>query len=371
MSGIDTLPDEPDQRRHVVVTGASGNVGQAVVRALTAAGHRVTGLCRRPPTPGSVPGEDRVAWRAVDLTDDGALPVLRATFARADAVVHLAWGFQPSHRLDLLEELGVGGTRRVAQTALEAGVPHLVHMSSVGVYSPRTSDEPVDETYPREGVPTSPYSCHKAAAEHLLDDLEPGAGAATTITRLRPGIVGQRAAGSALLRYAVPGLVPASALRLVPVLPIDRSLEVQLVHAEDVADAVRRVVETGAGGAFNLVTAPPVTASDIASALGARAVHVPAPALRALVAGAWKARVEQLDPGWIDLAYSVPLLSSARATAELGWHPLHQGHAVLGEVVQGLVNASSGPSPVLRPRTVLGTVRAALTHGPVHRREAP
>jgi nucleoside-diphosphate-sugar epimerase len=361
--------DERDQRRHVVVTGASGNLGSAVVRALTAAGHRVTGLCRRPPAPGVDPGAERVAWRAVDLTDDGALPILRSTFAEADAVVHLAWGFQPSHRLDLLEELGVGGTRRVAETALDAGVPHLVHMSSVGVYSPRTSDEPVGEDYPRDGVPTSPYSQHKAAAERLLDGLEPGAG--TTVTRLRPGIIGQQSAGSALLRYAVPGLVPAAALRLVPVLPIDRRLQVQLVHADDVADGVRRVVETGAGGAFNLVTAPPVTAADVAAALGAKPLHVPAPALRAVVAAAWKARAEQLDPGWIDLAWSVPLLSSARATAELGWHPRHQAHAVLDQVVRGLVHASSGASPVLRPRTVLGTVRTALSNGPVHRRSAP
>ena len=97
------------------------------------------------------------------------MPVLRDAFAGADAVVHLAWGFQPSHDLAYLEELGVGGTRRVLEAVTAASVPHLVHMSSLGAYSPRQGDHPVDESWARDGVPTSPYSQHKAAAERLLD----------------------------------------------------------------------------------------------------------------------------------------------------------------------------------------------------------
>ena len=68
---------------------------------------------------------------------------MRTAFVDADAVVHLAWGFQPSHRPDLLRELGVGGTERVAAAVAAVGVPHLVHMSSVGAYSPKTDDHPV------------------------------------------------------------------------------------------------------------------------------------------------------------------------------------------------------------------------------------
>ena len=91
----------------------------------------------------------------------------------ADAVVHLAWGFQPSHREDYLQELGVGGTRRVVEAATAAGVEHLVHMSSVGAYSPKRDDEPVDESWPTGGVRTSMYSRHKSAAERLLDTSRP------------------------------------------------------------------------------------------------------------------------------------------------------------------------------------------------------
>jgi UDP-glucose 4-epimerase len=357
------------ERRRVVVTGASGNVGHALLAALTGAGHRVTGLCRRPPD-AERPPFSSASWRSVDLTREDSVQVLREVFPGADVVVHLAWGFQPSHRPDLLEELGVGGTRRVARAAAAAGVPHLVHMSSVGTYSPRTGSGLVTEDYPRDGVPTSPYSRHKAAAERVLDDVEAHHGD-LVVTRLRPGIIGQRAAGSSLLRYAVPGLVPARLLRHVPVLPLDRRLEVQLVHADDVADAALRVIERGASGAFNLAADDVVDVGTIAAALGARAVHVPARVVRAVVAGAWRARLEQLDPGWIDLAYSVPLLDTRRAETVLGWRPRHAAVDVLDEVILGMATADSAASAVLRPRAVTGALRTALTDGPVHRRAAP
>ncbi len=355
--------------QQVVVTGASGNVGYSVVAALAGAGHRVTGLCRRLPDLSAAPF-GAASWRSVDLTREESLPVLRECLSGADAVVHLAWGFQPSHRPDYLESLGVGGTARVAGAAAELGVPHLVHMSSVGVYSPRTGPGPVDENYPRHGVPTSPYSRHKAAAEQLLDlieDKHPG----LLVSRLRPGIIGQRAAGSSLLRYAVPGLVPARLLRHLPLLPLDRRLQVPVVHADDVAEAVVRVLDRRAGGAFNLAAHPAVTVDVVAAALGARSVHVPAKALRTVVAGAWRARLEQLDPGWIDLAYSVPVLDTTRAETELGWSPRHSAPEVIAEVVQGMTTPDSAGSPVLRARTVGDTVRTALRDGLVHSRFRP
>lgn len=148
----------------IAVTGASGNIGTAVRRRLAADDHELIGLARRPPSPS---GGDPVRWTSVDLTQDAAVSELTEAFRGADAVVHLAWGFQPSHDLAYLESLGVGGTRRVLEAVAAAGVPHLVHVSSVGAYSPKRDDEPVDESWPTEGIPTSRYSVHKAAAERL------------------------------------------------------------------------------------------------------------------------------------------------------------------------------------------------------------
>jgi len=352
----------------IVITGASGNVGSAVLRRLHADGqHDLVGVVRRPPDPdGPFAG---VQWAQVDLARDD-VDALTSVFAGADAVVHLAWGFQPSHREDYLRELGVGGTGRVIDAVTAAEVPHLVHMSSVGAYSAKRDDEPVDESWPTDGIRTSMYSRHKASAERRLDMLERHE-PAVTVTRLRPGIVGQRAAGSALLRYGLPAVVPARVLEHVPVLPLDRRLAIPMVHADDVADAVARVLDARAPGAFNLSATPAVTADLIAVALGARVVHVPSAVIRAAVSTSWHARLQPLDPGWIDMAFAVPLLDTSRAESELGWSPSYDAVAVLDETIMGMRDGASGGSAVLRPRTVATALARAARKGPVSIRRAP
>ena len=354
----------------IVITGATGNLGSALVRRLVAdGGHELVGLARRPPQHGRAPF-DAVDWRAADLTTDRVMPVLRDAFRGAGAVVHLAWGFQPSHDEAYLEALGVGGTRRVVRALTDEKVPHLIHMSSVGAYSPKRDDVPVDESWPTGGVPSSPYSRHKAAAERLLDEQEVG-GNGTVVTRMRPGIVGQSSAGSALLRYALPAVVPARALGLLPLLPLDRRLRVPVVHSTDVADAVLSALARRAAGAFNLAADPPVTVDDIAAALEARHVHVPAAAVRVAMSAAWHARLQPVDPGWLDLGYSVPLLDTSRARTVLGWAPAVDGPSVLLETLDGMRVAASDHTPALRPRRVTEQLRRLVRDGPVSMRREP
>jgi len=353
----------------IVITGATGNLGTALVRVLSADHrHEIVGLARRTPEPQEWAAQ--VQWRTVDLTDDTSGDVLRDAFRGADAVVHLAWGFQPSHDLAYLQELGVGGTRRVLAAAVAEEVPHLVHMSSVGAYSPKTDDRPVDEDWPTDGVPGSPYSAHKAAAERLLDAHETGS-VLPRVTRMRPGIVGQRAAGSALLRYGVPGFVPARAIGLVPVLPLDPALAIPMVHADDVADAISRVLARQVHGAFNLAVEPAIRPHHIGAALGARVVSVPSRVLRAAMNATWRIHVQKLDPGWLDLAMAVPLMDTSRARELLGWTPTFGAEAVLAETVAGMRDGASLATPALRPRTVLSSLADLVRRGPISRRSRP
>ncbi len=353
----------------IVITGASGNVGTALLRRLRGAGHDLVGLCRRPPGP--VAPYDAATWRSLDLADEAVGGELADALAGADAVVHLAWGFQPSHDVGYLERTGVGGTRAVVRAADRAGVPHLVHLSSLGAYSPGPDRRRVDESWPTDGIPTLAYSRHKVAAERLLDAHERDHPGRPAVARLRPGLIVQRDNGSALLRYGSPAYLPAAVLRHLPLVPLDRDLVVPMVHTDDVADAVVRVLERRATGAFNLAADPPVTRDLIARVLRAQPVHLPRALLRTAAALAWYARLQPLDPGWLDLAFGVPLLDTGRARRELDWSPSTPADTALAQAVAGMADAAAAPSPALRPRSVVDELAALVTRGPIGTRHLP
>jgi UDP-glucose 4-epimerase len=355
----------------IVVTGASGNIGTAVRRRLwDVGGHEVVGIARRPPATATGDATDGTTWIALDLADETSEAALREAMADADAVVQLAWSFQPSHDPGYLWRASVGGTRRVLQAADSSGVRHIVHMSSSGAYSRRTSLHPVDESWPTSGIPTLPYSMQKAATERLLDAYE-SSGGRLAVTRIRPGLVGQRSAGSALLRYTTPAYVPAGTLRHLPVVPLDPRLALPLVHSDDVADAVVRALLGRVTGAFHLTASPPVGPAEIARAFESRPLRFPIAPLRALAWATWHAHLQPVHPGWLDLALGVPMLDTARAENELGWVPSRTGPQVLDELVAGLVDAASDRTPALRPRTVVGQLARAVRRGPVSERRLP
>ncbi len=352
----------------LLITGASGNIGTAVLRRLQAQWPDldVVAIARREPPP--LPPYDRARWYSIDLSEPSSVNALGEAMAGVTAVLHLAWGFQPTRDPDYLRRLAVEGSARVLAAAQDAGVEHLVHMSSVGTYAPRRDKQPVAEDYPHTGMPTSTYSAHKAAVEALLDAYERQQPGGMTITRLRPGLVMQRAAGAALSRYAVPAYLPARMLTALPLLPLSREFAAPVVHADDVADAVVRVLRRRAGGAFNLAAPAPLTRDDIAAALRARPVHVPAPALRAVVGASWRLHLQPLSPDWIDLAFAAPLESCARAAAELDWRSTTTPRQMIEEVVRGIADNAGTVSPALRPRNAAQRVAALARSGPVSSR---
>lgn len=354
----------------IVITGASGNVGTALLQRLAESDHDLVGVVRRPPEPRGV--YQSVRWHALDLAEPEAEVALREVFDGADAVVHLAWGFQPTRNTDYLTRIGVGGTSAVLSAAHTTLVGQLVHMSSVGTYAPGRYGRRVDESWPTTGVRTSPYSRDKSAAEALLDEYEHQHGDdGVTIARMRPGFIVQRAAASGLMRYALPGYVPMLVVPLLPVLPLDRRLCIPLIHASDVADAFVRVLERRARGPFNLAGEPPLGRDDVAEVLGAKAVHLPSGVLGTLVDLSWRARLQPIDRGWLDMAFSVPLLDCARAGAELDWRPQWPSLDALRDVIGGVAAQAHTDSPPLRRRSLLEQAQRDLTEGLLTTRHLP
>jgi UDP-glucose 4-epimerase len=139
---------EPTSNRlqglRVAVTGASGNVGTALLRRLTAPGSgvaEVRGLARRQPP--SIAPYDGVGWHLADLGETRSEHELTRFLDGVDAVVHLAWALQPGRQPERLHRVNVDGTRRLARAAAGAGVQHFVHLSSLGAYAPGGGDRKV------------------------------------------------------------------------------------------------------------------------------------------------------------------------------------------------------------------------------------
>jgi nucleoside-diphosphate-sugar epimerase len=327
----------------VVITGATGNVGTSVVAALERdpAVTEIVGLARR--LPGA--GASKVRWVAADVAETPLAPI----FAGADAVVHLAWAIQPSHDEPAMERVNVLGSQRVFGAAAEAGVPALVYASSVGAYSPGPKDEAVDESWPTDGIPSSPYSRHKARVERLLDDF--AAGSRMRVVRLRPGLIFKREAASEIRRFFLGPLLPSFLVRprLIPFVPDVPGLRFQAVHADDVGEAYRRAVVGAARGAFNIAAAPTIGPPELASLLRARRLPIPGAALRAATSLTWRAHLQPADAGWIDLALNCPVMDISRAKLELGWEPRTGSLDALGELLLGIRDGAGGDTPPIDP----------------------
>src|SRR4051794_9955810 len=87
--------------RTVIVTGASGGLGAAVVAAFARAGAEVTGVARHTPPDGS--RVDGVRYAAVDLADDAAVGAFVDRCGTPWAVAHTVGGYAPAASLDELD----------------------------------------------------------------------------------------------------------------------------------------------------------------------------------------------------------------------------------------------------------------------------
>jgi UDP-glucose 4-epimerase len=328
----------------VVVTGATGNVGTALMaELLTTSGiDSLVGIARRSVPPGHL---DQVEWHRADVAADDLLPLLRG----ADAVVHLAWLFQPTHRPEVTWRNNVEGTRRVLRTVAEAGAGTVVMASSVGAYSARRSMTPVDESWPTDGVATAAYSREKAYVERMLDSFEHER-PATRVVRMRTAFVFQRASAVQQRRLFLGPLVPTSLLRWtrVPFLPDPGGgLVLQALHADDAARAYRQAVLRPVRGAFNVAAEPVLDMARLSRLLKGRAIPVPFRAVRVAMSVAWGAHLVPAAPGLLDLVGALPVMATDRAREELEWEPRVSSVAAVEEFLDGLRSGEGGPTPPL------------------------
>jgi nucleoside-diphosphate-sugar epimerase len=145
----------------VALTGASGYTGGRLLETLRGRGDEVSALVR----PASLSERLRASGARLVEGDLASVAAIRELVTGADAVLHVAAVYRTAgHPDSYYREVNVGGTERLLEAALEAGVRRFVHTSTVGVHG-HVENPPADESAPV--APGDVYQATKAEAEAL------------------------------------------------------------------------------------------------------------------------------------------------------------------------------------------------------------
>ena len=318
------MTDEADLT--VAVTGPTGTFGVALMPLLQADEHvaRVIGIARRPFDP-EEHGWTKMEYRQGDVRDPEAL---REAFAGADVVVHLAFLIISGGK-QTTQAINVEGTLNAFCAAAEAGARRFVYASSIAAYGFH-SDNPIGIT---EDWPTRPadrlfYAQEKAELEHLLQD-EAAGHPETELYLLRPPIVlGPDAVGAKA--QLSPGLLQVlqvvhSGIRRLGVVPaVVPDLPMQLIHQDDVAEALRLcVVGAGPPGAYNIAAEDVVNAADVLRELGFLPLAVPGKPVAAVARAISALPFLPSSLQWVETMTQPAIMDTTKAHSQLGWSPKH------------------------------------------------
>jgi len=263
----------------VLVTGATGFVGRALVPMLTQAGHDVTITVRYGPS-----ADHLKNVRIKNIGEIGPDTDWQEALSNIDAVLHLAgrahvMNESGSDPLAAYRRINRDGTKRLAEASADAGVKRLVFLSSIKVNGERTSDRPYSESDAPQ--PEDAYGQSKWEGEQALRETP---GLETVVVRT-PLVYGPHVKGNfrSLLNIctkAVP--LPLGGLQ-------NRR---SLIYVGNLADTLIRCVEhpEAAGGLYLVRDGDDVSTTALinstAGALGKRARLFPVPALLLRAGGA-------------------------------------------------------------------------------------
>jgi nucleoside-diphosphate-sugar epimerase len=149
----------------ILVTGASGFLGSAVIPRMLTRGEEVVGLDP------AAPQNPRVRHIVDDLSDPARIRALLIA-ERVTHVIHAGGISGPmvmQDRPDRVMAINVGGSLNLLLAAIDTGVTTLIYCSSVSAIGDFYQADPIGDDHPMR--PTTPYGCSKAAMDMVLRGL--------------------------------------------------------------------------------------------------------------------------------------------------------------------------------------------------------
>lgn len=220
----------------ILVTGASGFLGQHLVQHLSAQGHAVRALYNRRPPHASLAALPGVTWLQCDILDVYA--VAEAMEGITD-VYHCAAivSFHPKDREAMLH-FNVEGTANIVNEALEQNIRKLVFVSSVAALG--RTEEGKKEITEEEQWEESRYNSRYGLSKHLAElEVWRAAGEGLNAVIINPGII----LGEPLVHTASTGWNEGSA-RLMTIVNKEFPFYTQGINAwVDVKDVVKAMVQ--------------------------------------------------------------------------------------------------------------------------------
>lgn len=309
----------------MLVTGATGLIGSHVADRFREHGWHVRALVRADSDTRHLEGLGAEMVLG-DVTDPDSIS---GAAAGCEAIVHAAARVGSPAAWESFRRVNVDGTRHVLAECIRAGCDRFVHLSSVAVYGPPSTQPrlPVDEDAPVDGdlAPHAHYERSKRMAESAV---RRGAEGLVDWTMLRPAVVmGERD------RHFTPRIARHAGRRLLfTVGPGDNSLPV--VYAGNVAEACRLAATRpeAVGRAYNVADDGGITQGEVlreAASRGARIFPLPRRPVAWAVEGLDRLRaVLPVEVGGMITPRRLWFLShpnpfcSRRIREELGWAPI-------------------------------------------------
>ncbi|AVM72320.1 SDR family oxidoreductase [Streptococcus mutans] len=255
--------------KHAFVTGATGLLGNNLVRALLKKNIQVTALVRSMDKAQKQFGNLPIRFVQGDILNPKSY---QSYLSDCDSLFHTAAFFRDSHKggkhWQELYDTNITGTRNLLQAAYDAGIRQMVHTSSIAVLKGQPN-QLIDETMSRSPDTKIEYYRSKILSDQVVRDfiskhpdifitfVLPG-------SMYGPGDMGPTSTGQMILNYMqqrLPGIIKAS---------------YSVVDARDVADIHIRAMKYGRNGERYLAAGQYMTMQEVVKTLEA-VTSIPAP----------------------------------------------------------------------------------------------